>query len=384
MAIHKGYPTKDGRCWYFTKYKNGINHTSKKYLTKEECAKAESKFILKNSTSINVRFDLVAEEYLDNVKQTRKISTYKSYIKAYNTHLKPFFAKSYINTINTQNIAKWHDFMLNKRQLTSGLKETDKLLSISYLNKLYHILKNIFDYAIKNYDLEYNPVSMYGGFENTRNEIKEDNKKTITYEEFKKFISVIDDPLYFTFFNLIFFADPRKGEAMALHWNKVDFKNKSITFDKTLQSDIPGGVLETSNKTNKPRVVIMNDELYNVLLKWYENQKTYKDFNDNWYVFGGTIPLAKTTIDRKKHYYFTLSGVEEITMHQFRHSLTTILIQEYVKEQQKNNAKIDKYAFLSALANRNGHTVETMMKYYATLFPDTEQSQVIDLLNKLC
>ena len=39
--IHKGNATKDGRCWYFTKYKNGINHTSKKYLTKEECAKAE-------------------------------------------------------------------------------------------------------------------------------------------------------------------------------------------------------------------------------------------------------------------------------------------------------------------------------------------------------
>lgn len=382
MAIHKGKPTKDGRIWYFTKYKDGVNHTSKKYLTKEECVKAESKFILKNNNPINVRFDLVAEEYLDNVKLTRKISTYKSYIKAYNTHLKPYFDKSYINTMNTQSIAKWHEYMLNKKQLTSGLKETDKLLSTAYLNKLYHILKNIFDYAIKNYDLEYNPVTMYGNFEVKRK--KQENKKTITFEEFKKFISVIDDPLWFTFFNLIFYADPRKGEAMALHWNKVDFKNKSITFDKTLQSDIPGGVLETSNKTNKPRVVIMNDELYNVLLNWYNIQKEYTDFKDSWFVFGGSIPLSKTTIDRKKHQYFELSGVEEITMHQFRHSLTTILIQEYVKVQQQNNAKIDKYAFLSALANRNGHTVETMMKYYATLFPDTEQSQVIDLLNNLC
>ena len=70
-------------------------------------------------------------------------------------------------------------------------------------------------------------------------------------------------------------------------------------------------------------------------------------------------------------------------MHQFRHSLTTILIKKYVQEQQKNNNKIDKYSFLSALANRNGHTVETMMKYYANLFPDVEQEQVIDLLNNL-
>jgi integrase len=270
--------------------------------------------------------------------------------------------------------------MLNKKQLTSGLKETDKLLSTAYLNKLYHILKNIFNYAIKNYGLDYNPVSMYGNFEVKRE--KKETKKTITYEEYKQFISVIDDPLWFTFFNLIFYADPRKGEAMALHWDKVDFKNKSITFDKTLQSDV-GKKIETSNKTNKPRVVIMNDELYNVLKKWYDMQKKYTDFNYNWYVFGGTVPLSKTTIDRKKHYYFNLSGVEEITMHQFRHSLTTILCKEYVKVQKQNNQKIDKYAFLSALANRNGHTIETMMKYYATLFPDTEQSQVIDLLNNL-
>lgn len=54
-----------------------------------------------------------------------------------------------------------------------------------------------------------------------------------------------------------------------------------------------------------------------------------------------------------------------------------------MKQQQKNNTKIDKYAFLQALATRNGHTVETMLKYYAHLFPETEQQQVIDLLNFL-
>lgn len=380
--IHKGKPTKDGRQWYFTKYKDGVNHTSRKYLTKEECAKAESKFILKTNNSINKSFDLVAEEYLEYVKATRKVSTYNSYKKTYNTHLRDYFGKSYINTISTQNIAKWHEFMLNKGQLKSNKEETDKVLSTAYLNKIYHVLKNIFDYAIKNYQLEYNPATMFGNFEEKR-ESKKDNKKTITYEDFKKFISVIDEPLYFTFFNLIFYADPRKGEAMALHWTNVSFKDRSILFDKTLQSDIKGGVIETSNKTDKPRTVIMNDELYKVLLDWYNNQKSYTDFNENWYVFGGPIPLAKTTIDRKKHYYFTLSGVEEITMHQFRHSLTTILIKEYVKKQQQNNNKIDKYSFLSALANRNGHTVETMMKYYANLFPDVEQEQVIDLLNNL-
>ena len=81
MAIHKGTPTKDGRCWYFTKYKNGINHTSKKYLTKEECSKAESKFILKNDNPINKRFDLIGEEYFESLEQTKKKSTLYTYLK---------------------------------------------------------------------------------------------------------------------------------------------------------------------------------------------------------------------------------------------------------------------------------------------------------------
>ena len=99
MSVHKGKPTKDGRCWYFTKYKNGINHTSKKYLTKEECQKAESMFILKNDNPINIRFDLVAEDYLESIKTTRKPSTVNSYNKTYSTHIKPYFEQKYINNI---------------------------------------------------------------------------------------------------------------------------------------------------------------------------------------------------------------------------------------------------------------------------------------------
>ena len=66
MAIHKGKPTKDGRRYYFTKYKNGVNHTSKKYMTSEECKKAEASYILKVETSINNTFDIVAEDYFNN------------------------------------------------------------------------------------------------------------------------------------------------------------------------------------------------------------------------------------------------------------------------------------------------------------------------------
>lgn len=389
ITIYENDPTKDGRKYFFKKYKNGKHYSSEKYGTPDEVVIAYSKFVLKNDDPINIRFDLVAEDYFDNLQKIRKPSTYNSYLKAYKTHIEPEFGSSYINHINTQNIRKWAEKMLNKNKLSSNGKNIIKntKLSNEYLNKVYIILKSIFDYGIRNYSLEINPVAMYGHFEKEIGKVeinvKSDNKGYITFKEFKDFISVIDDPLWNAYFNFLFYADTRKGESMALHWYNVDFKNKRVIIDTTLQSDIPGGKFETTTKNNKKRIIMMNDELYNSLYNYYQEQIKYKDFSENWYVFGGPIPISKTTEDRRKNEYFDKAGIPRITNHQFRHSLTTILIKEYIEQQQKNNVKIDKYAFLSALANRNGHTVETMMKYYAHLFPDTEQSQVIDLLNNL-
>ena len=64
----------------------------------------------------------------------------------------------------------------------------------------------------------------------------------------------------------------------------------------------------------------MSKTLKDVLLKYKESVKKYKDFKEDWFVFGNTRFLPQTTIDRYKHKYFELSGVPEIKIHSFRHS----------------------------------------------------------------
>lgn len=386
ITIYEGKPTKDGRKYFFKKYKNGKHYSSPMYKTPDEVVIAHSKYVLKNDTPINKRFDLIADEYFEYLNTIRKPGTVNSYLKAYRTHIKDFFGKSYINALSVKDIREWEEKMLKKEQLSSNGIDFKKgtSLSVDYLNKCYLILKAIFDYAIKNYGLETNPAFIYGGFQQTTNPIiKEKERNYITFKEFEELIAVIDHPLWYAYFNFLWYADTRKGEAMALHWNRINFETNRIIIKTTLQVDIKGKIFENTTKTNDERIVMMNKELHRVLYNYKLEQQKYKDFNENWYVFGGPTPISKTTADRKKHEYFTKAGVYEITNHQFRHSLTTELIKRYVEQQQKRNMKIDKYAFLSALANRNGHTVETMMKYYANLFPDTEQEQVIDLLDSL-
>ena len=366
MAIHKGTPTKDGRIWYFTKFKNGINHTSKKYLTKEECSKAESKFILKNDNPINKRFDLVAEEYFESLEQTKKKSTIYTYLKDYNKHIYPYFKSSYINSINTQDIKKWAE-MVQKNNY-----------KIEYLNKMQHILKSIFDYAIKNYGLEYNPVSTFGRFEEKKDSIIKDEEKLryITKEEFDTFISAVDPGLYHNLFTALYYTGARIGELLALTWFDVNFTTNEISINKTLYN-VKGEHTITSTKNNLNRKVKMSKVLRDELYDTFKRLRRYSDFSHNWFIFGGPIPLSQTTINRYKHKYFEKSGVHEITIHEFRHSHVSLLINEYLKSGQTDTGK-----FFVMMSSRMGHTIGVMQKYYLHLFPSV-QDEIVDLLDNI-
>jgi integrase len=366
MAIHKGTPTKDGRIWYFTKYKNGINHTSKKYLTKEECQKAESKFILKNENPINKRFDIVSEEYFNYIKQFRKESTLETYIQAYNKHIYPYFKSFYINQVNHQDIRNWAETMQKQG------------LNVRYLNKIYSIIKCIFNYAISNYGLNYNPVLARGNFKEKKEIVKDEEKlRYITKEEFDKFISVIDIPLWHCFFTTLYYTGARKGELLALTWNDINFNTKEISINKTLNAKLKGRIDITATKNYLNRKIKMSKTLYEELYSYYQDQKQYKDFNNNWYIFNGPVYLPLTTIDRYKHKYFELSGVREITIHEFRHSHVSLLINEYIKSGQTDTTK-----FFLMMSNRMGHTIGVMQRTYMHLFP-TVQDEIIDLLDNL-
>ena len=78
-----------------------------------------------------------------------------------------------------------------------------------------------------------------------------------------------------------------------------------------------------------------------------------------------------------KHKYFELSGIREITIHEFRHSHISLLINEYLKSGQTDTAK-----FFLMMSDRMGHSIQVMQDTYMHLFP-TIQDEIVDLLDKL-
>ena len=373
MAVYKDkIKTKDGRSWYYITYKkdfNGINkkYKSKRYMTKSEAQQAERLFLMKRDNPINKSFTFVAESYFEELYQIRKESTVYSYKNAYKKNIWPYFKDFSINEINISIINNWKLEMAKK-----GLKTT-------YLNKLYEILKAIFDYSMKNYGLAINSVAIAGRFQQKNDAVVPDKEKLryITYENFNKLISVIDDITWKTFFIFLYYTGMRKGEVQALTWNDIDFNNNEIIVNKTLYSKIAGKCIITSTKNNRNRVIKMNKTLREQLQLYKKEMMKYTDFDNKWFVFGNTRFLPLTNIDRYKSHYFKLAGIPEITIHEFRHSHVSLLINEYIKSGQTDTAK-----FFLMMSDRMGHSIDVMQKTYMHLFP-TIQNEIVDILDNL-
>jgi len=359
MAIYKDKNrTKDGRLYFFQVMKNGELYKSKRYSTRKEAQKEEALFLLAKSHS-SKKFSIVAEAYFKNLETYCKYSTIYTYRKDYDKHILPYFSHFNINSINILIYNKWYE------------KMSKKGLSVKFLNKVNSLLKNIFQYAVESFGLEYNPVVRT--FKESHSQIKIEKIRYITKEEFEKFISVVDDDMYKLFFEFLFYTGVRKGEALCLTWNDINLETKVVSITKTLykiHNNTP-----TSNKTHTNRQIFLPNALVENLLSYKANRKMYKDFSDNWYVFGDVFTLSTTTIERKKHHYFELSGVHEISIHEFRHSHVSMLINEYLK------TNTDSTKFFLMMSERLGHTVGVMQRTYMHLFPSS-QDTILELLNK--
>lgn len=379
--VSKERQTKDGRSYFFICYYKDVQgnlqrKTSKLYMKKTDAKNAEKKFIAQNKTVVNIKLDLAAQLYLEEKYKTRKESTGCSYEEDYNRHIKPYLGNLYIDSINVQTINKWKlEIDKNGRKL-------------KYLNGFYNILNGIFKYAVTNLGLESNPVELSGRFEKRQDQVIKDTDKLryITYNQFNEFISVIQDIMWKTFFYVLYFTGMRKGEIQALTWHDIDFDNNVIIVNKTLtiKTKDEKGYKITTTKNYKNRKVAMNKTLREQLLLYKNEMMKYTDFSEDWFIFGNDRFLPQTTIDRNKTYFFKEAGLEEIeiTIHEFRHSHVSLLINQYIDNCSKNHQEIDTAYFFIMVANRIGDTVDTMERVYLHLFPSI-QKPIINLLDNL-
>lgn len=192
-----------------------------------------------------------------------------------------------------------------------------------------------------------------------------------TVDEFKQFISVIDNLSFICLFKTLYYCGLRKGEAKALNWNDIDFNNMTISINKTLSENVCGQkYVITSPKTKTSnRVLPIPLDLQNSLKQLFEEQQTKDTFNYNWFVFGTKEPLKNDTIRSRKNKYSKLAKVKQIRVHDFRHSTASLLI--------------NSGANITIVAKYLGHSkVEETLNTYSHMFKG-KMDEILNIINQI-
>lgn len=322
MPIYKlNKPTLDGRSYYArVKYTdvlgNKKDYKSIPYKTKKEALNDESNFRLKINNHENGDTNITIKEiyikYYNKHKEEVKVQTLEKINNLYKYI-------SLIEKVKINNITLEHINILKS-------KLNESKLSVTYKNKVLCLLKVLINFSHKYYNCSDKSLIYVDKYRNI-NEFKEE-MKFFTLEEYKQFDSVISDHNYHTFFEILFFLGLRQGELQALTFNDIDYNKQEVKISKTLTTKIKKQkwTISTPKTKTSIRTLPIPKSVYNDLILIKNKAIKYKDYKENWFIFGFTEPFRETTIQVKKNEYCKLAGIKQIRIHDFRHSCASLLI----------------------------------------------------------
>ena len=204
--------------------------------------------------------------------------------------------------------------------------KTGKLLSPTYLKTIHGQLSTIFNHAVKYYDLSTNPARKAGALGT------EEGKEMLfwTKEEYKLFSEeMMDKPLSYYAFQLLYWCGIRSGELLALTPADFNFKKKTLRINKSYQRLQGKDVITTPKTKNSIRTVVMPqflcDEMQDCLKLYYSLKPDDRIF-----------PVTKYYLKHEMERGCKACGVKKIRVHDLRHPYVKHTTKNIIFEKQKS------------------------------------------------
>lgn len=352
MAVYKDEKTNTWRAIYrYTDWTGERKQTQKRgFVTKREAQAWEREQLRKAGTDLDMTFNSFVEQYTADMKTRIKENTWATKDHIIRTKLLPYFKELKMCNITAQQIITWQNELLNYKD------ENGKPYSPVYLKTVHNQLSAIFNHAVRYYNLRENPCKKAGSMG------KKKNREMLfwTKEEYLKFAdSMMDKPLSYYAFEMLYWCGIREGELLALTPADFDFEKYTLTINKSYQR-LNGRDLITTPKTEKSNRTIKMPQFLVDEMRDYLN--TLYGIGDHDRMF----MITKSYLHREMDRGAKEGGVKRIRIHDIRHSAVSLLI--------------DMGFSAAAIADRMGHESIDITYNYAHLFP-SKQTEMADRLN---
>lgn len=362
MASITSYTTKDNKKYYKFQVYIGtdpltgkrMKTTRSKFKTKKEAQIALSKLMLEiESGSFNKKcmdtyldiYNLWVEQYKNTVKESTLVKT-KTIFK---NHILPILGSYRIEKLNVQ---------LCQKAVNTWFKKLKKFRMVkAYASK-------VFDYAMTLGVITSNPLKLVTMPVSIEAPLEEEKVNYYTKEELIHFLECLqkeDNFKSYALFRLLAFSGMRKGEALALTWNDIDFTKNEVRINKALaRGEENRLIIQTPKTKSSIRTIILDQKTMDILREWKSKQREqylklgYNTLKPNQIIFNNSsneylqpTKTRKWLVQVQKKY-----NLRQITTHGLRHTHCSLLFEAG--------------ATIKEVQERLGHSdVKTTMDIYA-------------------
>lgn len=272
-------------------------------------------------------FSVWAEYWLKMKKTQVGNSQYGHYV-TYVNYLKDYIGDTPVKDIRLLHIQTIINDLYEKNP------NTGKPSSKKTLKEIRSTAKQIFEFAIDNKVLDYNPTDRV----KIPKEAAEEEREAIS-EEQQKWITEMSHEMQ-TAAMIMLYAGLRRGELLPLLWDDIDFKKKTITVNKAVDLSDDKAVLKGTKTKAGNREVIMPEILVEYLKKIKKKNSlvcpskkdkmyTATQWRRAWnsYLYDLDLKYGDNK-DRKSKFDKRYKGIsiDRITPHMLRHTYCTNLI----------------------------------------------------------
>lgn len=328
---------------YYTDYTGAKKQKKKRgFKLQREAKEWERAFLERQQGTPDMTFQTLYDIYMEDMEHRLREETLRGKKSVFKSRILPHFKDKPVNSVTPADIRAWQNSLI-----AAGYSD-------GYLNRIHGELSIFFNYAIRYYNLPFNPCNKAGRIGKPSRSMS-----FWTLEQYSQFILHVEDIRAKTAFQLLFYSGMRLGELLALTLNDFDFQENTIIIDKTYHpKNKRNGPPKTDNSVRRismPPAIMQEVQAYANKIYGLQPADRIFPFTDN-------LIRGSMTRGSKK------AGVPRVRIHDLRHSHVSLLI--------------DLGFSPHLIAERIGDTVQMVNNIYGHLYP-SKHDEVADRLNQL-